>query len=75
MKTTISALCIAAGLFTSGLTFAATPAAVAAPAAPAATAVAAPAAPAAVDAVSTPAKKKVKKHAEKKPAPKASAAS
>jgi hypothetical protein len=87
MKSSITALCIAAGLFGTGLTFAATPAAsAAAPAVKATPAVAAtpatPAAPAAkatpaasTDAVTTPAKKKVKKHATKKPAKKASAAS
>jgi len=59
MKSSISALCIAAGVLVSSLSFAATPAAPAAPmAAAAATDAAAP--------VTTPAKKVVKKHAVKK---------
>jgi len=59
MKSSISALCIAAGVLVSSLSFAATPAVPAAPmAAAAATDAAAP--------VTTPAKKVVKKHAVKK---------
>jgi ribosomal protein L12E/L44/L45/RPP1/RPP2 len=54
MKAKLTALCIAAGLFASGMAFAATPAPAAAPAATDA------------PAVTAPAKKKVKKHAAKK---------
>ncbi len=62
MKSSISALCIAAGVLVSSLSFAATPAAPAAPAAP----MAAAAATDAAAPVTTPAKKVVKKHAVKK---------
>jgi hypothetical protein len=67
MKTSLSALFVAAGILGSSLAFAATPAPAAAPApAPAAATAAAPAAAP----VTTPAKKRVKKHAAKKVAKK-----
>lgn len=63
MKTSLSALFVAAGILGSSLAFAATPAPAAklAPAAPVVTTTASVAAP-----VTTPSKKKVKKHATKK---------
>ncbi len=64
MKSNLTALCVAAGLFCSGLAFAATPTAFTAQNTPGATAVKA-AGPA-----TKPAKKRVKKHATKKTAKK-----
>lgn len=72
MKSSLTALFVAAGLLGSAVTFAATPTPAAVPAAATSAAVAAPAA-----AVTTPAKKVVKKHASakvKKGAAKTSAA-
>jgi hypothetical protein len=72
MKSSLTALFVAAGLLGSAMTFAATPAPAASPApaavvAPAATpAVVAPAAAPVAAAVTTPAKKIVKKHASAK---------
>lgn len=63
MKLSLTALCIAAGVLGSSMSFAATPAALTAPAARAATAASAATAAAPV---TTPAKKVVKKHAAEK---------
>lgn len=69
MKSSLTALFVAAGLLGSGLTFAATPAPAAAATTPAAAVAVAPAPVAAATAaapVTTPAKKVVAKHAVKK---------